>query len=166
LNQQTDVLPDEAATQIQSFLLSQSSPLRNLSRLLSTVTAHMYPLFATALDRLAAFVSASPNIVSAALVLVLAVLILQILSMVHRMVLYFTRLAFRMLFWAAVVALMAAAWQRGLEHSLRDVVTVGGHVAGWVMGVVGVWVREYEKAQAQSQAQGQTAYGGYQQRQR
>lgn len=69
------------------------------------------------------------------------------------------RLAFRLLFYAGAGLLASLVWQRGLERSLRDAVVIGSQVSGWVMGVVGVWVREYEKAQAMQQQGQQGQYG-------
>jgi hypothetical protein len=130
----------------------------------------MYPLVAAALGRLTELLSASPNVVAAAVILALAVLVMQILSFVHRLVLFWTRVAFRLLFWAAVGLLVSVAWQRGWERTLRDVVVLGSQLVGWVAGVVDLWVREYERAQAQAQAQSrsqsrsqsQRRYGDYQ----
>lgn len=127
----------------------------------------MYPLVAAAADRLTALLAASPNVVAAAVLLALAVLVLQVLALLRRLVLFWTRLAFRLLFWAAVGLLASLAWQRGLERTARDAVVVGGQLFGWAAGAVQFWVREYERAQAQQQGQGQgqgqgqKAGGGY-----
>lgn len=40
-------------------------------------------------------------------------------------------------------------WQRGFEESARDVVLVGGKVAGYAAVVKDIWLTEYKKYEGQ-----------------
>jgi hypothetical protein len=88
------------------------------------------------------------------------VLVLQILSLVRRVLLFWTRLAFRLLTWGAAALLLAAVWQRGVEKSVRDAVVLVTKVGGWAVGAGTVWWREYERMQQlqQQQQQGQQTW--------
>ncbi|KAL2127476.1 hypothetical protein VTI74DRAFT_10678 [Chaetomium olivicolor] len=148
-----DLLPPELLHPLEASLTSPSSPLRTIPRALSSLASQLRPLLDMALDRLLAVLSAAPNIVSAALVLVLAAVMLQILSVVRRIMLFWTRLAFRVLWWVAVGLIASMVWQRGVERTVGDVVFWGGKLAAWGMGLLEVWLREYERAQQQQQQQ-------------
>ncbi len=118
------------------------------------------------LDSIADLLASSPTIVSAVLVLLLAFLILQLLSLAKRVVLFWTRLAFRLAFYAGAVLLASVVYQRGLERSAADAMAVAGALAGWVAGLAGFWAEEYRKAQELQKLQlqqgtgAQGAYGG------
>ncbi|KAK4127194.1 hypothetical protein N657DRAFT_669108 [Parathielavia appendiculata] len=158
-----DFLPPGTLTTLQTYLLNPSSPLHNLRRSLTALAAEMLSLLTPLLDYLAAFLSNSPTIVAATATLLIAVLILQILSIVKRIMLFWTRLAFRLMFYAVIGVAASIVWQRGVERTIRDAVVVGSQVGGWMAGVVSVWWEEYQRAQAaQAQAQqSRGAYGGY-----
>lgn len=94
------------------------------------------------------------------MLVLLAIAILQILALVRRIVLFWTRVALRLVFWAGVALVVSWAWQRGVERSVRDVAVVGGKVAGWVAGAGQAWWAEYEKAQQQQQLYQQGKAGG------
>ncbi|KAH6636622.1 hypothetical protein F5144DRAFT_611337 [Chaetomium tenue] len=159
----TDILPPDTLlylAHLQTTLLSPTGPLQPLRTLLTHLLTLLTPLLTTALDRLTTILSSSPNIVAATVLLLLAIAVLQILALVRRIVLFWTRVAFRLLFWAAVALVVSWAWQRGVERSVRDVAVVGGKVAGWLAGAGQAWWVEYEKAQGQyQQQQGQRPMG-------
>ncbi|KAL2178498.1 uncharacterized protein P884DRAFT_240302 [Thermothelomyces heterothallicus CBS 202.75] len=82
-------------------------------------------------------------------------------AIVRRVMLFWTRLAFRMLFWSAAALLASAVWQRGVERSARDAVVAASRLAGWLAGAADLFWHEYEKAreaQARAQAQAQMQY--------
>ncbi|KAK3298985.1 uncharacterized protein B0H64DRAFT_386780 [Chaetomium fimeti] len=163
LSMLTDILPPETLTylaQLQTTLLSPTGPLQTLRDALAHLTAMLTPLFTAAIDRLVTLLSASPNVVAAAVLVVLAIVILQILSLVRRVVLFWTRVAFRLVFWAGVALVVSWAWQRGMERSLRDAAVVGGKAAGWLAGAGQAWWQEYEKAQLAQQQGKVPGHGG------
>jgi hypothetical protein len=112
-------------------------------------------MVADALDRLAALLATAPNAIGVVLVLVLAVVVLQVLSLVRRIMLFWTRLALRLVFWAVMGLVASAVWQRGVGRTIQDAVVIGSKLVGFVSGVVNVWIREYERAQAEQQQQQQ-----------
>ncbi|KAL2159230.1 hypothetical protein VTH06DRAFT_2663 [Thermothelomyces fergusii] len=131
-------------------ILHPSSPVQTLRAWAPTLLAEMGSLLGAALDALAALVGSSPAIVGTAVAVVLAALVLQLLRLVRRLVLFWARLAFRMLFWSAVVLLAAAAWQRGLERTARDLLLAASRLVGWgagaTAGAIDLFWQEYEKA--------------------
>ncbi|KAL2269780.1 hypothetical protein VTJ83DRAFT_1964 [Remersonia thermophila] len=166
--------PDTALpTTLYALFLSPSSPLqtalRTLTSALSALTTHLVPVVNALLDRAAAlFSSASPDIVALASLLLLTFLAWQILSIVRRIIAFWTRLVFRLFFWAVIGLVVAMAWQRGVEQTARDAVVVGAKLAGWMVGVAQTWWEEFEKAQEMQgewrkyqQQQQQQYRGGY-----
>ncbi|KXX73389.1 hypothetical protein MMYC01_209378 [Madurella mycetomatis] len=160
-----DLLPPETLTHLYDLktrLLEPSSPIHRLSAALSSLAAAMAPILGTALDRLLALLSASPNVVAVALLLVVAVVVLQILSIIRRIMLFWTRLAMRLLFWSVVAVVASMVWQRGVAESVQDTVYWAGRAIGLLGGMVEVWLREYENAQRGGQhQQHQQQPGGY-----
>ncbi|KAL2153992.1 hypothetical protein VTH82DRAFT_2668 [Thermothelomyces myriococcoides] len=153
INYLKDTLPPDLVIflgNVSAALLHPSSPVQTLRAAAPTVLAEMGSLLESALDTLTALVGSSPAIVSTVVVVLLAVVVLQLLSIVRRVILFWTRLALSMLFWSAVVLLAAAAWQRGIERSLRDLVVVASRLAGWLVGALAgaadLFWHEYEKA--------------------
>lgn len=168
----TDLLPREALAglhNLQARLLHPSSPVHQLAGALSSLAAGAAPLASAAVDQLAALLAATPpGAAGLALLLALAFVALQILSLARRVVLFWTRLAMRLLFWAAVGVAASVVWQRGVAESARDLAVFAIRVGQFIAGLVEVWVREYENAQQQHQQQqqqrqgGGRSYGGYQ----
>ena len=111
------------------------------------------------LDRVARAAYNAPDVVVLLFVLVLVVLVLQVLSMVRRLLAWWTRLLFRLLFWAGIVVMVSAVWQRGLERSAEDAAAIVGRLYGYASFVGDIWRAEYNKYQ-QQQVQAQAANGG------
>ncbi len=155
-NPPPDLLPPSTLTTLHAALLA--SPLPALHAALTAFLARTLPPL---LDSITALLASSPTLVAAGLLLLLSVLILQILSLAKRILLFWTRLAFRLALYACAGLLASLLWQRGLERSLVDGLAIAGRVGGWVMAVVGVWIEEYHKAQdVQRQSQGQQQQWG------
>lgn len=117
----------------------------------------MAPVLAPLLDRLTQALYSSPDIVVLGFFCLILVLVFQVLSWLRRALVFWTRIAFRMVFYAGLVALAASVWQRGLEASWSDAMAVGATLlkyGGWVKDV---WMSEYQKYEQQ----GQQTRGGY-----
>ncbi|KAB5580917.1 hypothetical protein GE09DRAFT_456327 [Coniochaeta sp. 2T2.1] len=132
--------PDSLARQITSTLQSAFSPL------LTT----MAPL----LDRLTQALYSSPDIVVLGFLALILVLVFQIMSWLRRALVFWTRMAFNLLFYAAIVGLAASVWQRGLEASWTDAVALGGTLVKYVGWVKDIWLREYRRYEEQGQKRG------------
>ncbi len=110
-----------------------------------------YPLVERTVDRVTLALYNSPDVVVLVFILVSLAFVLQMLIWFKRILAWWTKLTFRLLFWACVAGLMAMVWQRGLEASLRDAVVIGGKVAGYAVVLKDIWVREYRRYEAQAQ---------------
>ena len=51
---------------------------------------------------------------------------------------FWFRLCVRLAFWAVVVLVISAVWQRGLQRTMEDLV-------GWGMELRDVWQKEYKR---------------------
>lgn len=111
------------------------------------------------LDRIARAAYNAPDIVVLLLVVVFAVLFLQVLSLLRRLVAWWTRMLFRLMFWSGVVLVLAAVWQRGPLQSAQDAAAIVGRLYGYASFVGDIWRAEYNKYQ-QQQVQAQAANGG------
>ncbi|KAK3900431.1 hypothetical protein C8A05DRAFT_35933 [Staphylotrichum tortipilum] len=160
----SDMLPPSTLHTLRAAI--STSPLPTLLTYLHTLTTTtLLPLLTTLASQVATLLSSSPTLVAAATTLLLFLVLYRLLRLLQRILLFWTRLLFRLLFYAAAGLIASAVWQRGVERTAQDLMVFGSRVGGWVMMVVGIWVREYEKAQ-EMQAQGQPGQGrGYQRQQ-
>lgn len=105
------------------------------------------------LDRVAEALIKSPDVVVLAAAVLVLLLALQVLLWVRRVVAWFTALVVRLVFWACIVAVAAAVWQRGPDQAARDLAAFVGVVSGYAALVYrytrDVWLREYERYEAQ-----------------
>lgn len=113
-----------------------------------------YPILLPYLNRLAVFAQESPSVVSLAVLLLVLAIMLQILSWVRRMMVWWFRLVTRVMFWGTVVVLASVVWQRGLGRTLQDVMMWGEELSD-------VWWREYRRWEGyQNMRRDQGAAGG------
>jgi hypothetical protein len=77
--------------------------------------------------------------------------VIAVLDYFRRMILWWTRFTFRIVFWAAILAVGAWVWERGLMDSMKDAAVLGGRVVGYASGVKDVWMSEYERYEQQQQ---------------
>lgn len=114
----------------------------------------MAPILGPVFDRLTQALYGSPDIVVLGFFCLILVLVFQILSWLRRALVFWTRIAFRMAFYAGLAALAASVWQRGLEASWSDAVAIGATLlkyGGWVNDI---WMNEYRKYEEQGQKRG------------
>ncbi|KZF26282.1 hypothetical protein L228DRAFT_235376 [Xylona heveae TC161] len=108
------------------------------------------------------------NLTSLALLLVILFMSLKILDMLRRAVMYWVRMAFRMVFWTVVVSVVILIWTHGVEDTLR----VLGEIGGFLQGLAAVLVEQFGVAvsaaeqQQQRQYQQRTPQMGYSRQQR
>ncbi|CAK7272978.1 hypothetical protein SEPCBS57363_005420 [Sporothrix epigloea] len=172
------LLPDSVLSLVYEYALRDGAPLQLWSRVLSDqaaraadaislytapLTARATALFATmatpVLDRIARAAYNAPDVVVLLLVVALFVILLQVLSLIRRLVAWWTRMLFRLIFWSGVVLVLAAVWQRGLAQSAQDAAVIVGRLYGYASFVGDIWRAEYNKYQ-QQQVQAQAANGG------
>ncbi|KAK3372545.1 hypothetical protein B0H63DRAFT_453863 [Podospora didyma] len=146
-------LPETSVEFLQTHLLDQSSPAQSLKRqafaIASASAARLYPVLEPAADRAMQFMYSAPDAVVLVFLLVVVVAVYQFLALVRRIMMFWTRLAMRLLFWSAVGALVAVAYQRGLEATVHDAVVIGSKLFGYAMTIKDVFWREYQRWDAQ-----------------
>ncbi|KAK0730706.1 hypothetical protein B0H67DRAFT_463079, partial [Lasiosphaeris hirsuta] len=121
---------------------------------LSAFAAQMWPVVAPLVNRVGQALASSPDLVVLVVLITIVVLIVQILAYVQRIMMFWTRLAMRAIFWAGVAAVGAMVWQRGIEVSVRDAIVWGSKVLGFASGVKDVFVSEYQKYEEQERLRG------------
>lgn len=162
------LLSQQTRTLLNQHVLNPSSPLQTLRRQFADLLSTLYneimaPFLRPVLDRLAQALNNSPDLVILAFAVVVFVLALQVLLWVRRVVAWFTAMVLRLVFWSLVVAVAAAVWQRGPDKAAKDLAAFVGVVTGYG-GLLyrytrDVWLREYERYEAQ-QSSGPAAAAG------
>ncbi|KAI0152241.1 hypothetical protein F4776DRAFT_19429 [Hypoxylon sp. NC0597] len=167
------ILPEQTLELLQDYLQNPQTFLQTLWRQTVLVTNKLStvlsPLFAPLLARALQALNDSPDIVVLGFVLAAFFLVIQLIAWVHRTMMYMTRLAFRMLGWALVFALLAFVWRRGPEATIRDIVVFVSKLAGYATLLKDIWLSEYKKFDAQTKRGGgagagagqRTPSGGY-----
>lgn len=139
-------------------MLSPSSPIQTLRRQFADLLSTLYnevmsPVLRPILDRVVQALIKSPDVVVLAAAVLVLLLALQVLLWVRRMVAWFTAMVVRLIFWACVVAVVAAVWQRGPDQAARDLASFVGVASGYATLLYrytrDVWLREYERYEAQ-----------------
>ncbi|KAI1106988.1 hypothetical protein F4804DRAFT_329735 [Jackrogersella minutella] len=152
------ILPEQTLELLQDHLQNPQTALqavwRQTSLAANKLGTALSPLFAPVLARALQALHDSPDIVVLAFVLGTFVMMLQIVAWVHRTMMYVTRLAFRMMGWALVFAILAVLWRRGPETAVRDVAVFVGKLAGYAALVKDIWLSEYKKFDAQTKRGG------------
>ena len=103
--------------------------------------------------------AAAPSGASLTLLTSVAVLLvaLVVLDTARRLIAWGTRLALRVVFWAAVVAVAAMVWERGLLETVKGLMVWTSRVWGWGSGLVNVWTGElkrWEEEERRAKAKG------------
>lgn len=165
----TGFLPEHTLSFLQDHVLSPQTPVQivyqqalKLTRSsLAGLVATAAPIVMPVIDRVVATLSSSPDFVFFGALLVLIVVTIQIALFIQRTMIYFTRILFRMLGWALVIACLAAVWQRGPEATARDAVVVVSKLAGYTSVVKDIWWSEYHKYDAQTRGQTVPGWSGH-----
>ncbi|EFX03666.1 hypothetical protein CMQ_594 [Grosmannia clavigera kw1407] len=170
------LLPDPVLTLLDEHVVRSDAPLHLVTRAVASqltaaasataaaaqpytasMTARLVAAVTPLLDRAARAAYDAPDVVVLGAVFVLLLFVLRLLSLVRRLVAWWTRMLFRLLFWSGVVLVLAAMWQRGLEQSTQDAAALTGRLVGYGAFVRDVWQSEYHRYQQQQvQAQAQT----------
>jgi hypothetical protein len=117
------LLPRLLPPSIASPLLTLLTTTLGISRTLQT---HLTPLLTRAITQ--------PDIATILALLAIFFISLKVLDMMYRAVMFWVRMAFRLVFWGAIVVLGLWVWNRGADGFVED-----------VAGLVEYWTGEYEK---------------------
>ncbi|KAG5921335.1 hypothetical protein E4U42_005882 [Claviceps africana] len=148
----TELLPPDLAASVRQHLLNPRAPLQiykrqlswQLQRAMTSLQPHIQPL----LDRLAALVVDNQSLMGMVVLLALLTGLVVVMNWIRRLVMWWTRLAMRAVFWAGVVLVVAWVWNRGVWESVRDGVVVGGKIVGYLTVLKDFWMQEYERYEA------------------
>ncbi|KAM0287758.1 hypothetical protein ACHAQH_000290 [Verticillium albo-atrum] len=113
-----------------------------------------YVFLAPLIDRALALLTASPGVVSLIAFISLLAAAWIVLGWIRRIMMFATRMVFRMVFWAAVVAVGSAVWRNGVFETFRDAVVVGGKIWGFLAVAKDVWVGELRRYEEEARVQG------------
>lgn len=128
---------------------------------MSTIEAFistLIPILQPLVERLTAYIYASPDVVILAGVLLLLVMVLQVLSWMRRVLMFFTRLAFTLVFWAGMAAVASWVYRRGVEQSARDATFWLSRASGYGLGIWNFFMTEWQRYEAQDKARGHAKY--------
>ncbi|EHK16823.1 uncharacterized protein TRIVIDRAFT_65432 [Trichoderma virens Gv29-8] len=146
-------LPPDVVALIETHILDPRSPIQILKRQAlalarrgaSTVT----PLVQPVAERGMAVLAEHQGALDLLLPLATIVATLVVLNWIRRILLWWTRLAMRAVLWAALVALAAWVYNRGVLVSARDAAVVGAKVMGYIAVLKNVWLDEYKRYEGQ-----------------
>ncbi|KAH7330386.1 hypothetical protein BKA65DRAFT_58174 [Rhexocercosporidium sp. MPI-PUGE-AT-0058] len=109
-------LLQEYAPPLLSLLSTVEPYTRAPLRTFQTLTDNLTPLITPYLTTLLNTLHTSPAILSLAALLLLAILALQILLFVRRILMFWFRMVMRLVFWGVVVLIVSVVWQRGYRR--------------------------------------------------
>lgn len=147
------LLPAQVTAYIHQHALRPDAPLQiyltQAKVQASRAADKAYPYIQPQVERLVDAMEGSPTASSVVVPLVILTVAVIVLNWIRRMVMWWTRMAFRLVFWATIVALGAWVWNRGIEASLRDTFVLGGKIVGYCAVVKDIWVAEYKRYEDQ-----------------
>lgn len=149
-------------------MLAPSTPFQTVLRAahsaISRGVAVVWPAVSPMVSRAGATLSErlgdSPDVVFVGFALAVAFLFLQVFLWMHRVMMFWTRLVTRMIFWSLIAMVVAMVWQRGPEAVLRDVAVFSGRAAAYATVVKDIWLAEYDRYDAQTRNSRETMMGG------
>ncbi|TGJ77093.1 hypothetical protein E0Z10_g10781, partial [Xylaria hypoxylon] len=146
------ILPEQTLQLLHDHVLHPSSTLRTISSYallgMQQVTFLLQPLVERGMRAL----HNSPDFVFLGLLLALFFIVLRILLWVQQMISFFARLAFRAVLWMLIGLAVMAVWNRGPEAFITDMAVLGRRLVLYAALVKEIWIREYQKYDAQTRA--------------
>ncbi|RFU71892.1 hypothetical protein TARUN_10377, partial [Trichoderma arundinaceum] len=143
------LLPPDVVALIDTHILDPQSPVQMVKRQALAQARRsadvLLPLVQPLIDRALAVLAEHQGALDMLIPLVVLVTTLVVLNWVRRIILWWTRLAFKAVFWAAFVAMAAWVWNRGVLVSARDATVVGAKVVGYMAVLKNVWMDEYKR---------------------
>ncbi|GAO17805.1 uncharacterized protein UV8b_02096 [Ustilaginoidea virens] len=160
-----ELLPPHVATFAQQHLLNPRAPFQIYSQkavsqlhvFLASLVPHVQPL----LDRVAAAMVENQGVTGFVTLVLLMTAVVVVMNWIRRLVLWWTRLVMRVVFWTVVAAVLAWVWNRGVMESARDAVVLGAKVVGYLAVLKDFWMAEYKRYEASGSAGGRPSDGGF-----
>ncbi|KAI1815200.1 hypothetical protein GGS20DRAFT_359499 [Poronia punctata] len=159
------ILPEQILRILHDHVLHPSSTVRIVSSQavvgLQRMAVALQPLISPVMERGARALQDSSDFVFFGFLLAILFLAVQVMIWVQRTISFFTRLAFRAVLWTFMGLILMAAWQRGPEAVSRDIVVVATKLFGYATLIKDIWLREYQKYDAQTRTgPGSGSFGG------
>lgn len=132
-----DLYKDYIAQLIQLYRTVEPY-LSSIHRSLSSFQAQIEPLLLPHINAIAQWAYSSPSILIVGLFILILYILLQIISLIRRILAFWVRLLVKLTFWGAVVALGAVVWQRGIGKTFRELEV-------WCFEIAAVYWREYKR---------------------
>ncbi|KAI8944317.1 hypothetical protein F4801DRAFT_585551 [Xylaria longipes] len=156
INALQGILPEQTLQLLHDHVLHPSSTLRTVySHTLfgmQRLAQFLQPVVSPLAERAVGALQDSPDFVFLGILLAILFVAFQIMMWVQRTISFFTRLAFRAVLYILIGLAIMAAWQRGPEAVAADVVVVVRKLVGYAAMVKDIWLREYQKYDAQTRA--------------
>ncbi|KAJ5185484.1 Nuclear pore assembly and biogenesis protein APQ12 [Penicillium cf. griseofulvum] len=136
-----DFLPENLQTVLQNptFTYLQTTAQDHLTSKLSHLrTMVLQPYLIEPLSTfLASYSSSMPDLLSIFLLAVILFVSIKILDYAYRVVMFWVRLAFRLVFWGSILGVGWYVYSVGIENAGRDF--------GWIWGVVYGFVSDFQE---------------------
>jgi hypothetical protein len=156
------VISDNILDFFQAHLIDLRSLLQILKdqfgNMMHQAITTVWPFIEPMVNRLLQALRNSPDVVVLVFALIILVVILQILSWVRSVMMFLTRLAVRIFFWASLVVLASIIYQRGFETTTRDMVVVVNELARFIGTARDTFLREYQRYESQQKSAGDAIY--------
>lgn len=150
-----ELLPPDAAAALRRHLTGQDAAVQAYGRLVASqaqrALAATRPYLHHSLHGLVALAADNQGLAGGLALLALLASLLIVLGWIRRLLLWWTRFAFSLLFCSLFVLLAAWIGGRGVFQSVKDVVVVTAKVAGYLDALKNVWLDEYRRYQNQQQ---------------
>lgn len=147
------ILPPETVKYLQTYVLAPDSPgqllLHRAGRAASGAASAAAPHVTPWVDALLGTMADNQGATGLVVALAVVTAVVVVMNWLRRLVMWWTRLAARIALWAVVALVVAAAWERGLARTTRDLVIASSTLAGYLASLRDVWVREYNHYDSQ-----------------
>lgn len=153
------LLPPDLAASVRQHLLHPASPFQAYKRLAAEQAGRLLTALQPLADWALQCVVDNQGASGALVLLALLAATLVVVAWVHRIVMWWTRLALRAVFWSAVVLLAAWVWNRGVAESARDLVDIVGRVVEHLAVLRDVWQVYYARYKGQEKGYGDRGRG-------
>ncbi|EFY90823.1 hypothetical protein MAC_03186 [Metarhizium acridum CQMa 102] len=148
----TELLPPDLALSVRTHLLNPRAPFQIYKQAaaaqVQTWLASLAPVVRPLADKVLAVAVENQGVTGLVALLCVVTATVVVMNWIRRLVLWWTRLVVRVVFWSAAVVLLAWVWNRGVMESARDAAVLGGRVVGYLAVLRDFWWQEYERYEA------------------
>ncbi|KID66561.1 hypothetical protein MAN_04842, partial [Metarhizium hybridum] len=157
----TELLPPDVALSVRTHLLNPRAPFQIYKQAAVAQAqawlAALAPVVQPLADRVLAVAVENQGVTGLVALLCVVTATVVVMNWVRRLIMWWTRLVMRVVFWSAAAALLAWVCNRGVVESVTDAVVLGGRVVGYLGVLKDFWWQEYERYEAREG--GSSGYG-------